>query len=50
MSQKSGIIYAFSHNYARIKTNSFYALPLERALNLHNVTILINVIILIISF
>ena len=42
MSQKSGITYVISHNYARIKTDSFDSLPLEKTLNLHYVIILIK--------
>ena len=39
---KSGIIYVVSHNYAKIKTDSYDSLPLEKILNLHNVIILIE--------
>ena len=39
LSQKSEITYAFSHNYARIKIDSYDSLPLEK--NFH-VTILIK--------
>ena len=42
MSQKSGITYVISHNYARIKTDSFDSLPLEKTLNLHYVIRLIK--------
>ena len=41
LSQKSEITYAFSHNYARIKINSYDSLPLEKILNFQ-VTILIK--------
>ena len=41
LSQKSEITYAFSHNYARIKIDSYDSLPLEKILNFH-VTILIK--------
>ena len=40
--QKSGITYAFSHNYARIKMDSSDSLPSEKTLTLHNVLILIK--------
>ena len=37
---KSGIIYIFfSHNYAKIKVDSYYSLPLEKTLTFHNVII-----------
>ena len=42
ISQKSGITYVFSHNYARIKIYSYSSLPLEKRLTLHNVIILIK--------
>ena len=41
-SLKTGITYVISHNYARIKVDSYDALPLEKTLNLHNVIILIK--------
>ena len=41
LSQKSEITYAFSHNYARIKIDSYDSLPLEKILNFQ-VTILIK--------
>ena len=41
-SQKTGITYAYSYNYARIKLDSYDVLPLEETLNLHNVIILIK--------
>ena len=37
VSQKSGITYVISHDYARIKVDSYDALPLEATLTLHNV-------------
>ena len=37
ISQKSGITYVISHNYARIKVDSIDFLPLEKTLALHNV-------------
>ena len=39
---KSGITYIISHNYAKIKIDSYDSLPLEKALTLHNVIILIK--------
>ena len=42
ISQKIGITYVFSHNYARIKIDSYDSLSLEKALTLHNVLILIK--------
>ena len=40
--QKSGITYVNSHNYARIKVDSYDSLPQEKSLTLHNVVILIK--------
>ena len=42
ISKKSGITYVISHNYARIKINSYDSLSLEKTLTLHNVIILIK--------
>ena len=42
VSQKSGITSVISHNYARIKVDSYGSLPLEKTLTLHNVIILIQ--------
>ena len=39
---KSGIVYVFSHNYAKIKVDSYDSLPLEKTLTLHKVIILIQ--------
>ena len=39
-SQKSGIVYIISHNYARIKTDSCDGLPVEKTLTLDNIIIL----------
>ena len=39
---KSGITYAISHNYAKIKIDSSDFLPLEETLTLHNVIIIIK--------
>ena len=42
INQKGGITYVFSHNYARIKVDSYDSLPLEKPLTLYNVIILIK--------
>ena len=42
ISQKSGIIYVISHDYKRIKVDSYHSLPLEKTSSLHNVIILIT--------
>ena len=42
ISQKSGITYSVSLNYAGIKFDSFDYLPLEKILTLYNVIILIK--------
>ena len=42
ISQKCGIIYVFSHNYARNKINLYDSLPLHKTLTLHKVIILIK--------
>ena len=42
ISQKRSITYVFSHNYAKIKIESYDSLPLEKTLSLHNVIILIK--------
>ena len=42
ISQKSGITYVISHNYARIKVDSYDCLPLEKTMPLHNVIIFIT--------
>ena len=39
MEIKSGITYLFSHNYAKIKVDSYDSLPLEKTLTFHNVII-----------
>ena len=41
ISVKSGIAYVISHNYAKIKVDSFDSLPLEKAMTVHNVIILL---------
>ena len=42
ISKKSCITYATSHNYERIKIDSYDSLPLEKTLILHNFIILIK--------
>ena len=42
---KSGIIYGFSHNYARIKIDWYDSLPLEVTLTFHNVIIHIKLVL-----
>ena len=42
ISQKSGIAYAFSNSYARMKIDSYDYLPPEKTLTLYNVIILIK--------
>ena len=39
---KNCITYAASHNYVRIKIDSYNALPLEKTLTLHNVIVLLK--------
>ena len=39
---KSGIIYVISHNYAKIKVDSYNSLPLEKVMTFYNVIILIK--------
>ena len=36
---KSGITYIFSHCFPKIKVDSYYSLPIEKILTLHDVTI-----------
>ena len=42
ISQKIGITYVFSHNYARLKVDSYYFLPIEKISTLCNVIMLIK--------
>ena len=42
ISVKSGITYIFSHNYAKIKVDSYDSLHLEHTITFHNVIILIK--------
>ena len=44
LSQKGGITYIISHDYAKIKIDSYNSLPLEKALPLHNVIMLIKLV------
>ena len=37
---KSGITYVISHDFAKIKVDSFYSLPLEKTITFHNVIML----------
>ena len=39
---KSNISYAVSHKYAEVKMNSIDDLPLEKAITMHNVIIIIK--------
>ena len=39
---KSNITYIFSHNFAKIKVDSYDSLPIEKILTLHNVIKLIK--------
>ena len=39
---RSSITYVFSHTYARLKTDSYDSLPLEKSLTFYNVIILIK--------
>ena len=41
---KGGITYATSHNYSKIKVDSYDSLPLEKTLAFHNVIIHINLL------
>ena len=42
INQKSGITYLFSHNFARIKIDSYDSLPLEKTVTFHH-NVLINI-------
>ena len=42
ISIKNGITYTFSHNFAKIKVDSYDSLPIEKILTLHNVIVLIK--------
>ena len=45
ISQKRDIIFVISHNYARIKVDSYNSILLEKPLTFHNVIILIKSVI-----
>ena len=45
ISEKSGIIYSINHNFARIKTDSYNSLSIEKMLTFHNVIILIKSVV-----
>ena len=40
--KKRVITYVFSHNYAKIKIDSYDTLPVEKILTFHNMIILVN--------
>ena len=42
INQKDGITYVFSHNYAKIKIDSYDSLPQEKTLILRSVIILVS--------
>ena len=44
MGLKNGITYVFSHNYAKIKADSYDSLPFEKTLTLHNAIICIKLV------
>ena len=41
-SVKNGITYVISHNYKKIKVNSYNSLPLKKTMTFHNIIILIK--------
>ena len=43
ISQKSGITYVFSHNYARLKVDSYDFLPIEKVSTLHVIMLIKSV-------
>ena len=43
------VLHVIFHNYAKIKVDSYYSLPLEKSLTLHNVIILIKSVFYIIK-
>ena len=43
--KKSGITYSISHNFARIKIDSYNSLPIEKTLIFYNVMILIKSVV-----
>ena len=42
ISVKSGITYIISHNYAKVKVDSYDSVPLEKTMTIHDVIILIK--------
>ena len=42
ISIKSGITYIISHNYAKIKVDSYDSLPLEKTMTVHDVIIIVK--------
>ena len=44
-SEKSGITYSISHNFAKIRIDSCNSLPIEKTLTFHNAIILIKSVI-----
>ena len=45
ISEKGGITDSINHNFARIKTDSYDSLPIEKILTFHNVIILIKSVV-----
>ena len=45
MGVKSNITYVISHNFAKIKVDSFNSLPLERKMNFHVIILIKSVLI-----
>ena len=43
---KRSITYVISHNYAKIKVDSYDSLPLEKTMTFHNVIILVKSLLL----
>ena len=39
---KNGITYVISHNYRKIKVDSYNTLPLKKTMNFHNAVIIIK--------
>ena len=45
ISEKIGIIYSISHNFGKIRIDSYNSLPIEKILTFHNVIILIKSVV-----
>ena len=45
ISQKSGMTDSVSHNFVRIRVDSYNSLPIEKALTFHNIIILIKLVV-----